>query len=133
VNVIARISSGRACCCSISQAIRSTSTVVLPVPAPASTSMGPETCSIASFCLGLGMKESRTATLWHYAKLRRIAQWESSFSDKILCGKDVSIAGFLLKSRAERGALSLASPLACYGDDGSHMSVVVNAAAGLTL
>src|ERR1700688_4234732 len=34
--------------------MRRISTVVLPVPAPASTSMGPVTCSMASRCWGSG-------------------------------------------------------------------------------
>src|SRR5262245_32396037 len=57
---MARISSGLACACSISQAIRSTRTVVFPVPAPARTSAGPQTCSMAACCFGLGMNFSLT-------------------------------------------------------------------------
>ena len=41
VKVRARISDGRARCSAISQAMRRVSTVVLPVPAPATTSSGP--------------------------------------------------------------------------------------------
>src|SRR5947209_16478768 len=60
VKVMARISSGSACLFSIRKAMRSVKTEVLPVPAPASTSIGPVVCSIACFCLGLGMKDLDT-------------------------------------------------------------------------
>src|SRR3954468_4678640 len=53
VNVIARISPGRAVPEWISQAMRCVSTRVLPDPAPASTSSGPPGCSTASRWGGL--------------------------------------------------------------------------------
>src|SRR5438874_13181920 len=61
---MARISSSWARPPRMSRAIRSTSTVVLPVPAPARTSMGPRSCPMAWSC-----SESKftVATLGHYA------------------------------------------------------------------
>src|SRR5690348_5800388 len=53
---MARISLGRAWPSRMSLARRWVSTVVLPVPAPATTSMGPAMCSTASLWRGLSSK-----------------------------------------------------------------------------
>src|SRR5258708_6816970 len=81
VKVMARISSGLACPCSMSHAIRSTRTVVFPVPAPASTSIGPWTCSIASCCFGLG--ENLPAMMPAQALCEKKAKWAMSFSHRL--------------------------------------------------
>ena len=60
VNVIARISIGRALPVASSHAIRWVSTRVLPEPAPASTSSGPSACVTASRCGGLRSASRRS-------------------------------------------------------------------------
>src|SRR6516164_6420997 len=53
VKVMARISNGEIPCSAISQAIRCVRTLVLPEPAPATTSNGPPGWVTASACTGL--------------------------------------------------------------------------------
>src|SRR5579864_4670936 len=58
---MARISPGRAWPLRMSRARRWVSTVVLPVPAPATTSRGPAMCSTASFWRGFNSKAGAEA------------------------------------------------------------------------
>ena len=55
VKVIAKIFQGRICFSEIIYAILFTSTVVFPLPAPASTRTGPSVANTASFCLSLSL------------------------------------------------------------------------------
>src|SRR5579864_7507693 len=56
------------------RATRRVSTVVLPVPAPATTSIGPWTCSMASRCLGSSSNGARGAR----RLLMDIRAWKSA-------------------------------------------------------
>src|SRR5690606_17036481 len=62
VKVTAKIRSAGTPSASISRAIRAVSTRVLPEPAPASTSIGPWTCSTARRCAGLSGVAVSTCT-----------------------------------------------------------------------
>src|SRR5687767_1883018 len=53
VKVTARIRCGATPCSRIRRHTRAVSTRVFPEPAPASTSSGPSTCSVAASCAGL--------------------------------------------------------------------------------
>src|SRR6516164_896706 len=63
VKVMARISNGEIPCSAISQAIRWVRTLVLPDPAPATTSKGPPGWVTASACTGLRPASSADAAL----------------------------------------------------------------------
>src|SRR5690242_11215685 len=74
------------------RAMRSTSTVVLPVPAPAMTSMGPWMCSTASCCEGLRTK------IFFMAASRRTEQlimvWAGAMRQPGKCLREVSSFAF---------------------------------------
>ena len=57
VKVTARIDSGLTPCLRMSHVMRLTTTLVLPLPAPATIARGPSVCSTASRCCGF--RESR--------------------------------------------------------------------------